>query len=266
MPITSQHPPTALDREAFGKLSYEAYGQVLQIRKELGRFFDEQHYKQALAHRRSDLILEAPILVSHGSFKKFYFLDAMLALGGVLEFKATEAVVARHRAQLLHYLMLAELRHGMLINVQPDRVTQEFVNNALTLSDRLAFEIVRNGWRPEMPGAVQFEQLLSDLLHDWGTCLDLSLYEEAVTHFCGGDGAVIRPTDVTLNGDRLGPKTLRFVAARTVFKLTSFDNDESMTDFSHHGQKLVNHTDIEALLWANIGRHRVTLRCLIPDH
>ena len=109
-------------------------------------------YKHALAHYRNDLILEAPILVSHGSFKKFYFLDALLALGGILEFKASASVLARHRSQLLHYLMLAELRHGMLINVRPDRVTQEFVNNALTRRDRLQFKIIRESWRPELPG------------------------------------------------------------------------------------------------------------------
>ena len=149
MPIISQHPLTPLDRAAFGKLSYEAFGQVLQIRQELGRFFDEKHYKQALAHHRSDLILEAPILVSHGSFKKFYFLDVLLALGGILEFKAAESIIARHRGQLLHYLMLAELRHGMLINVRPDRVTQEFVNNALTRQDRLQFKISHQSCRAQ---------------------------------------------------------------------------------------------------------------------
>ncbi len=266
MPIVPQHTLTALDREAFGKLNYEAYGQVLQIRKELGRLFDEKHYKQALAHCRSDLILEAPILVSHGSFKKFYFLDALLALGGILEFKASEYVLARHRSQLLHYLMLAELRHGMLINVRPDRVTQEFVNNALTRRDRLQFKVVRENWRPELPGAVPFEQMLSDLLHDWGTCLDLSLYEEAITHFYGSDGAVSPTANVSLNGESLGPKAMRFVEGRITFKLTCFDDEKSMTDFAYHGQKLVNHTDIDALLWANIGRHHVILRCLIPKH
>ena len=265
MPIVSQHPLNALDRENFGKLSYEAYGQVLQIRKQLGRFFDEKHYKQALTHRRNDLILETPILVSHGSFKKFYFLDALLALGGILEFKASASVLARHRSQLLHYLMLAELRHGMLINVRPDRVTQEFVNNALTRRDRLQFKFIRESWRPELPGAAQFEHLLSDLLHDWGTCLELSLYEEAIAHFCGSDGVINPTATVSLNGESLGPKAMRFVEGRTTFKLTCFDDDDSMTEFSYHGQKLVNYTDVDALLWANIGRHHVVLRCIIPE-
>jgi GxxExxY protein len=265
MPIVSQYALTTLDREDFGKLSYEAYGQILQIRKELGRCFDEKHYKQALSHCRSDLILEAPILVSHGSYKKFYFMDALLALGGILEFKASEFVLARHRSQLLHYLMLAELRHGLLINVRPDRVTQEFVNNALTRQDRLQFKIIRESWRLELPGAAQFEQLLSDLLHDWGTCLDLSLYEEALTHFCGSVGAVNTTTTVSLNGESLGPKTMRFVEGRTAFKLTCFDDENSITDFICHGQKLVNHTDLDALLWANIGRHHVTLHGFKPE-
>ncbi len=90
-----------LDRDAFGKLSYQAFGDLLAIRKELGRFFDEKHYKRALALRRSDVLLEEPIQVTHSTFQKSYFLDVLLALGGLLEFKAAEAFVPRHKAHLL---------------------------------------------------------------------------------------------------------------------------------------------------------------------
>ena len=70
---------------------------------------------------------------------------------------------------------------------------------------------------------------------------------------------------VSLNGESLGPKTMRFVEGRTAFKLTSFGDEKGMADFGCHAQKLVNHTDIDALLWANIGRHEVVLRCLVAD-
>ena len=121
MPITYDRLLNPLNRDEFGKLSYRAFGDVLAIRKELGRFFDEKHYKKALAIRRSDVLLEEPILVSHDTFQKHYFLDVLLELGGVLEFKAVEVITPRHKAQLMHYLMLAELRHGMLINIKLDR-------------------------------------------------------------------------------------------------------------------------------------------------
>ena len=93
----------------------------------------------------------------------------------------------------------------------------------------------------------------------------MSLYEEAIAHFYGSDGAVNPTATVSLNGESLGPKAMRFVEGRTTFKLTCFDDEVRMTDFSYHGQKLVNYTDVDALLWANIGRHHVILRCLIPE-
>lgn len=264
MPITCEHPLTPLDRAAFGKLTYAVFAEVLGVRKELGRFFDERIYKQALARRCADLVLEVPIWVTHGSFKKSYFLDALLAGGGVLEFKAVEAIVRRHISQLLHYLMLTELRHGLLVNIRPELFTKRCVNNVLSHATRRRFTSRRVKWNPALAGAKQFETLLLDLLHDWGTSLDLALYEEALTHFFGGESQVIRPATVMLDGTELGSQPLRFAAPGTAFKLTAFEDDESKEQFLVHARKFVAHTRIEGLLWANIGRHDVTFQCLLP--
>ncbi len=160
--------------------------------------------------------------------------------------------------------MLTELKHGMLINVRPEKVSREFVNYVLTHRDRLQFQIVTEQWEPSVPGAEQFRKILSDILSDWGTCLDLGLYEEALTHFFGGEEFVIRPATVKFGNHVLGPQPLPFVTANTAFKLSAFEDLDSQLRFATHAQCLVNHANVEALLWANIGRHRVTLRCLKP--
>ena len=265
MPITCEHTLTPLDRAAFGKLTYAVYAEVLAIRQELGRFFDERIYKQALARRCPNITLEVPIWVSHGSFKKAYYLDALLAGGGILEFKAVEAVVARHIAQLLHYLMLAELPHGMLVNVRPELVSKRYVNNVLSHADRREFTSHRVEWEPALAGAEKFETLLLNLLRDWGTSLDLALYEEALTFFLGGESQVIRPATVVMDAAELGSQPLRFAALGTAFKLTAFEHEEPQQQFLAHAQKLVAHTRIEGLLWANIARHAVTFRSLTAD-
>jgi len=262
MPITCEHPLTPLNRAVFGKLTYEVFAQVLAIRQELGRFFDERIYKQALARRRADMALEVPIRVSHGSFKKVYFLDALLADGGVLEFKAAEAIVERHISQALHYLMLSDLRHGMLINVRPEQVSKRYVNNALHHADRRKFTSRRMDWDSSLPGTDAFATLLMDLLHDWGTGLDLSLYEEALTHFLGGETQVIRPATVTLDAEVVGTQALRFTAPGMAFKLTAFESEEPQNRFLTHLEKLVAHTRIAGLVWANIARREVTFRLL----
>jgi GxxExxY protein len=112
MPINLLHQVEPLNQVEFGKLAYDVVADVLAIRGELGRFFDEKHYKKALFCRRTDVALEFPVVVSYGTFEKSYFLDALIAAGGVFEFKSAESLTARHKAQLLNYLMLTELRQG----------------------------------------------------------------------------------------------------------------------------------------------------------
>jgi len=240
------------------------FADVLAIRHELGRFFDEKHYKKALALRRPDVILEAPILVTHQSFKKFYFLDVLVILGGVFEFKVVEALSPRHKAQLLHYLMLAELWHGMLINVRPEKMQRDFVNNQLSHQDRHQFQIVTEGLDLQKSGADAFLAILTDLLQDWGSCLDLGLYEEAISRFCGGEERVIRPISVLFEGEDLGPQNMRFVTGKTAFKLTAFESTASQARFASHIQRMANHLDIESLIWANISRHRINLQTILP--
>ena len=263
MPITSRRRLNAFGRHDFGSIAYKLLGDVLTIREQLGRFFEEKHYRQALALRRNDVLLEEPIVVSHGTFEKEYFLDVLVGLGGIVEFKAAEAITPRHRSQLLNYLMLSGLSHGMLINVRPEKVTHEFVNNAMTHADRLRFETVLQSGQNLHPEFELFSSTLLDLLRDWGTCLDLTLYEDALTQFFGGEEQVIRPVTVSIDGKSIGSQRLRFVGERTAFKLTALEGNDSQIRFENHARKLVEHSDIAGLLWANIARHEVTIRSLL---
>lgn len=192
VPIISRRQLKAFGRHDFGPIAYQLFGDVLAIREQLGRFFEEKHYRQALALRRNDVLLEEPIVVSHGTFEKEYFLDVLVGPGGIVEFKAAEAVTPRHRSQLLNYLMLSSLSHGMLINVRPEKVTHEFVNNAMTHADRLKIKAVLQSGQSLCQGFERFSSTLLDLLRDCGTCLDLTLYEDALTQLLGGDEHVGR--------------------------------------------------------------------------
>ncbi len=262
MPIICQQALNQLSREEFGRLSYDLMADVFAIRNELGRFFDEKPYKQALALRQQDVILEVPVCVNHHTFSKTYFLDVLLAAGAIIEFKATEALSKRHKAQLLHYLMLTDLEHGLLINVRPEQVAKEFVNCSLRRCDQLAFRLSATDWREEIPGGKLFRNVLVALLEDWGSSLELSLYEEALTHFLGGESNVLRLVKIHLDGAELGQQMFRLAADRVAFKLTAFVSHGSHQRFVHHAKQLVRHTDLEALLWANLGRHEITFSCL----
>ena len=262
MPITCREPLTPLTRETFGQLSYELMREVFAIRKELGRFFDEKHYQRALALRRPDIKLEVPLHVSHLTFEKTYYLDALFASGAIIEFKATDLLTNRHRSQLMHYLMLADLERGLLVNLRPELVTKEFVNNPFRQADRHDFHIVTDAWDERLPGARQFAEVFAQLLADWGSCLDLALYEEALTHLLGGEAEVIQPVRVHFDGAALGHQAMRLATRRVAFKLTAFDKADHPNKFVPHAQRLIDHTDIDALLWANVGRHEITFRSM----
>ena len=200
MPITCQRPLRPLSKKEFGEISYAVMGDLFKVHGELGRFFDEKIYKRALATLRKDIELEVAVDVTYRTFAKRYFLDVLVAGGALLELKAAEAFTPRHRAQLLHYLLLTELLHGLLVNVRLEQIDREFVNVAITREDRFSFSICDSDWESAVPGADVFREVLQALLKEWGTCLDLSLYEEALTHFLGGEETVIRPVEVTLGG------------------------------------------------------------------
>ena len=263
MPIRCQHPLKPLDRESFGRLSYDVYADVLAIREELGRFFDEKHYKRALTIKRNDVALEVPVEVTHKIFSKTYFLDVLLAEGSILEFKAAERIAPHHRAQLLHYLMLTDLPHGMLINIRPERIAREYVNNVMTLPERREVQIRCTS--KGSPNGQTLAQLLHDLLQDWGTCLELSLYEEALTCLLGGEARVVRNARVRFEDHDIGSQILRFADPETAFKLTALESAAQQASFARHAQKLVNHLDIKSLLWANLARREITIRALHPQ-
>ena len=260
MPITVKCSVRRMSQAEFGDLAYEVMRTVFSIRDELGRFFDEKIYKRELALRFPGVQLEVPIEVTHSTFTKPYFLDALVNAGAVFEFKAVEALTERHEAQLLHYLLLAELAHGKLVNLRPETIEQKFVNTSLRFEDRVRFDIDRSNWDARVDGAGLFQDILVALLRDWGTGLDLSLYDDALVHFLGGETEAVRDVEVRLDGHSLGHQKMRLAADGVAFKLTTLQKD--MGFFKAHALRLLEHTSLNAILWANVGRRIVTFKTL----
>ena len=90
MPITTRIPLRRLSQAEFGDIAYAVMEHVFAIHNEIGRFFDEEIFKLELAQRLPDVRLEEPVEVTFGSFRKTYFLDVLVAAGGLFEFKAVE--------------------------------------------------------------------------------------------------------------------------------------------------------------------------------
>ena len=109
----------------------------------------------------------------------------------------------------------------------------------MTCEQRYQFIAGLRTWDTGVPKAVFLRDLLLEMLADWGTGLELPLYEEAV-----------------------GRQDFRHVAENVAFKLTAFEDDASLDNFEKHARRLNDHTSLEALIWANIGGHVVTFSTL----
>ncbi len=265
MPIQIQYPLRSINREEFGELAYRVLNDLFVIHNEMGRLFEENTYQRALATMRSDILLEVWIDVSHSSFKKRFFIDIVADGSGIVELKAVDVLTPRHQSQLLQYLMLANLTHGMLVNVRPSRIERRFVNNALPLSQRQIFDVRDTRWDDGVPGARSFRDRLLAVVSDWGTGLELALYDEALTHFLGGPEVVERRVKVFWMSRPAGTKLVRLAAPQIAFQLTALKEPDAQSRFAEHLKRLIRHSALDAVLWANIVRSEVGFRTLTAD-
>ncbi len=256
MPVSLPLPIRRMSQDEFGELSFTVMRHVFAIHNEMGRFFDERVYKQELAHRLPNVRLEQPLDVTFDSFRKRYFVDVLVGDGALFEFKAVESLSDRHRAQLLHYLLLCDVAHGKLINVRAEKVQHSFVNTLWRHADRIHFQLETARWDAKLPGASRLQDFLTAMLYDLGTGLEIPLYEEAVTHCFGGKPQVEADVDVELGGRRLGHQRLRLIAPGVALKITGLEKE--VDGFEVHARRLLAHVDLRAIAWVNINMKQVT--------
>ncbi len=262
MPIVPSISTRRLSQKEFGAQAYEVMNHVFAIHGDFGRFFDEKIYKKELAARMKGVLLEVSVDVVHGSFSKRYFADAIVGDGGLFEFKAADAIHPKHRGQTIHYLLLFDLAHGKIINVRTEDVKHEFVNCHSRLADLRNPSIIDNAWHRNSPGAETFRDTLTALTHDWGTGLDLSLYEEGLEHFFNKAQPLAPTVPVFGVSGHLADQRMRLVTPESAFKLTTFS--EPPDTFISNTRKLLRHTPLKAIHWANLTHHQISLATIQP--
>jgi GxxExxY protein len=260
MPIHCPITTKRISQNEFKQLASEVMHHVFAIHNEFGRFFDEQIYKKELAERLEGIELELAIAVTFGTFSKTYYADVLLHNSGLFELKAADAIHPRHRGQTLNYLLLLDLAHGKVINVRPERVGHEFVNCPSRLVDLRNPAVVDQRWDSQMPGAEAFRDHLMPLIADWGAGLEISLYDEAVTHFLGGQTQVLLPVPVKGKRGHLGYQLMRMAGPDVAFKITALQ--ERTSEFETQVRKLIQHTTLKAVHRANITQECVSFTTL----
>ena len=259
MPILVRAEIRRLNDDEFGHVVHETMRHVFAVHNEIGRFFDEKIYQREIASRIPGAEMEVAIDVTSESFSKIYYIDLLVGGGAIFELKAVEALSQRHRSQLMHYLFLTQLPHGKLVNLRPERVSHEFINNVLTREDRTGFAVADEGWSETQDCRVKDRMVAA--LRDWGAALDLDLYAEAATHFCGRDGEPLSDIEIRVGDHVLGVQKVRLADPATAIKITCLDAD-SLPDFECHARRFLSHTSLEAIQWINVTRPTVQFKTL----
>ena len=136
------------------------------------------------------------------------------------------------------------------------RVGDEFVNCHLRLDALRAPSVKTVGFEHSASGASFFYDQLISLIQDWGSGLETRLYEEALTHFLGGDERVLLPVPVIGAKGHLHDQKMRLLAPDVAFKLTAFP--DRLEAFEIHAHRLLQHTSLKAIHWANINNNHVS--------
>jgi len=244
----------------FRDLDCQVMGVVFALHRELGRFHSEQVYKDAAAQvLREDGVggieRELPVTVSHRSFSKTYFLDLVVRHGVVYEFKTGDAITPDHERQALNYILLCELPNGKIFNLRPASVKHRFINSSLALAQRRRFEFITGRWQEAGDADGAFREVLHELLTDWGTFLELGLYEAALIHLLGGADKVCAPVRVMYRGREFARVTMPMLGPGTAFKLTAMTS--GLQSCESHLCRWLAASGLDSLQWVNFNHHRV---------
>ncbi len=109
-------------RREFSDLSHRVIGCAIEVHRHLGPGLLESTYQHCLAHElhanEIAFKMEHPLPVVYKGTRLDcgYRLDFLVEDSLILELKAVDMVHNIHKAQLLTYMKLAGIKHGLLLN------------------------------------------------------------------------------------------------------------------------------------------------------
>ena len=171
------------------KLSGRVIGAAMSVHREFGPGLDEADYERALHLELLALGIEhecqvpLPLLYKGTKLDCGYRMDLVILGSLLLELKAVDKLHPIHEAQLLTYLLLAQIKLGLLMNFNVLQLRDAIVRRACTVSSRRS-KPVRDAVRCReldaeiIDAAVEVQSIL-------GPGLLRSAYEACLAHELG---------------------------------------------------------------------------------
>ncbi len=186
MPIHCEIELPRLSEAEMRSIDYVVMGHAFDTHNELGRLCDESVYQRELLRRlrisEFEVSTEVPITLSFRGFSIGRALDLVFARKAIYELKAVSELLTSHEGQLLEYLYLTNSTRGKLVNFRNMSVESRFVNTTFDTLERQMFRFDELGYT----GDEFLSTLVRELVEEWGTGLNASLYRRAILSCTGG--------------------------------------------------------------------------------
>lgn len=263
MPIHCPITFPRLTEDDMRAIDYPVMGHAFATHSQLGRLCDESVYQRELLRRLQiagmEAAIEIPVTISHRQFSIRLEMDLVVQQKVIYELKTAAALTSAHEAQLLGYLFMTNSTRGKLINFRPQSVESRFVNTTLDDAERRRFTLDLSKYSGDDRLAV----LIRELVEDWGTGLDASLYRRAILRCLSSEAEPERMLPMRSGEHSIGNQRFHLLDSETALGVTTFSdpNPANIEDF----QKLLSASLLRKLHWANITHHQVTLSTIRSD-
>jgi hypothetical protein len=158
---------------------------------------------------------------------------------------------------LFIYSALTNAARGKLVNFRTASVESDFVNSVMDDSEPRRFDVDSHDWT----GPADFRQMILELVTDWGTALDQSLYTQAVVHCSGGEEAVLRQVPMALELVSLGNQRFQLLSPESAFRITTFQGGLHPSHLIQF-RKLLAPSPLKTFHCINIDRHQIQFRSI----
>ncbi len=264
MPVHCQIAFPRLSTSEFGRLDYQCMAHAFECHSTLGRLADEPVYQSDLAARLQQaghfVRTRLPVEVVFGNFSKSYYLDLIIDELAVYELKAVSQIATEHIGQLMNYLFLLDCSRGKIINFRPASVQSVFVNTPLSSAERRSFAVHDSQWS----GDNRIRDWIVEFLRDLGTALELTLYQQALVHFLGGEEFVSRLMPMGREGIQLGNQHFQMMEPDIAFRITTLQ--DGCPNYESNLRRLLIHSTLKAIHWINIAYHDVSFNTVRQEN
>lgn len=252
-----------IDEDEMRTIDYAVMAQVFATQNELGPLADEAVYQsrlqQLLEKSGMEALTEVPIKLSFREFSTSLSMDLVIDNAAIYELKTVGGLLSAHESQLLGYLYLTNATHGKLVNFRTASVESRFVNSTMSTTERQQFEFADSKYS----GDKCLAELICDLIADWGTGLNASLYRRAILYCYCGVETNEQQLPMTSSGQRIGNQRFHLLDSVTAIGVTTFREPTRENHFAF--RKLLAASPLNHFHWLNVTHHKVTLTTISKD-